>query len=289
MRVNTSRHVVKYLAIDARMKGSPVSLWLGEGATRCTRPVELQMFGYPDKLLTAERIERDAAVCHTAYGRCRRCEACLRHRARLWTARAIDETRVSVRTWFGTLTLRPDWQTHARYSALSILERRQAEVDEDSVFQKSVEVIAPEITRFLKRVRKVAPFRYMLVTEKHQSGLPHFHMLIHEYQGAISKRVLDDRWRYGFSQWRLVPPGDERRCGYVAKYLAKSALTRVRASAGYGSRGASTTLTERLVEATRATVGTIGNPRLFGGCTLEDQNGIVVPREGSEPQDKQEC
>src|SRR3546814_5721811 len=39
--------------------------------------------------------------------RCRRCENCLRHKQRLWTARAIDELKAASRTWFGTLTFRP--------------------------------------------------------------------------------------------------------------------------------------------------------------------------------------
>lgn len=263
MRVNTSRSSVRRLAFEARAQGSRVTRYVGSGPTECSQPTELYMFGYPDELAVHLGLERDRAVMQELHVRCRKCPECLKHRARLWTARAIDETKLSQRTWFGTLTLAPDRQTWARYSALTKMHRQVSDIHDDNVFMKSVEVIAPEITRFLKRLRKVAPLRYLLVTEKHKSGLPHFHMLVHEYSGMISKRVLEDRWRFGFSHWRLV--GSEySECGYVAKYLAKSALTRVRASENYGD-GLRAVHTERLLEATRTTLAWAGRGETVRG------------------------
>lgn len=250
MRVNTARIKVAEVAYEARRTGSSVTRYTGEGPVRCSRPVELHMFGYPDKLLTAERLEPDRPLAQRVEVRCRKCPECLKHRARMWTARAMDETKVSVRTWFGTLTLAPDRQTWARYAALRRMQLRVSDVTDENVFQESVKLIGQEITRYLKRLRKVAPLRYLLVTEAHKSGLPHFHILIHEYAGAISKRDLESKWHYGFSHWRLVPAGDEKACGYCCKYLAKSALTRVRASEDYG-RALVAPLTERLLKATR--------------------------------------
>lgn len=209
------------------------------------------MFGFPDRVNVGLGLEPDRAVSERVAVRCRKCENCLRYRGRLWTARAMDECKFSQRTWMGTLTLAPDRQTWARYSAHLRMSRRMSDFSEDKVFEETVGFISPEITRFLKRVRKVAPFRYLLVTEKHKSGLPHFHMLLHEYAGAISKRVLEDKWRYGYSHWRLVETGDARACGYVCKYLAKSALTRVRGSKDYGQGGHIALRTERVLEATR--------------------------------------
>lgn len=257
MRVNTSRHTVKHLAGDARVTGATRTEFVGDGPTKCSRPVELHMFGYPDKISVAVLgTEPDRAVAQWVHVRCRKCPECLKHRARLWTARAIDETKKSNRTWFGTLTLTPERQTWARYSALANLRRRVSDVTEDSVFEESVNVIGREITLFLKRLRKVAPFRYLLVTEVHKSGLPHFHMLIHEYAGSISKRKLEDQWSIGFSHWRLVDVGNEQACGYVCKYLSKSAQTRVRGSQNYG-QGINPLLTERLLGATREMSSTI--------------------------------
>lgn len=253
MRVNTERLKAREKAFQAGVQGSPVLLRIGSGKHQCQRPVELFMFGYPDPLCVSMGTEPNRPVSQRMFVRCRKCEGCLSHRARLWTARAMDETKVSARTWFGTLTLEPGRQTWAKYSALSHLIRRgwsQSEIADSVLFENQCKVIAPEITKFLKRVRKTNRFRYLLVTEAHKSGLPHYHLLIHEYEGSISKRVLEDKWRLGFSHWRLVPPGNEAACGYVCKYLAKSALTRVRASERYGE-AAMGLITERVVEATR--------------------------------------
>src|SRR5205814_1472707 len=83
-----------------------------------------------------------------------------------------------------------------------------------------------------------ARFRYLLIAEAHKSGVPHFHMLLHEPDVANTVRhaTLRDQWRYGFTNFKLV--SDPRAAGYIAKYLAKDALARVRASKDYGSVGA---------------------------------------------------
>lgn len=251
MRVNTSRDKVRDIAIEARVTGAVERRFIGpEGPTQCVTPVELHMFGYPDEICVALGTETPRPVAQRVQVRCRVCSACLRHRARLWTARAIDESRASERTWMGTLTLSPDRQTWARYTALAHQERRLGHTDEQTVFRKSVDLIGKETTRYLKRLRKVAPFRYLLVTEAHKNGLPHFHMLLHEYASPIPKTVLESRWGYGFSHWRLVDVANPRACGYVCKYLSKSALTRVRASQDYG-QGFVPLLTARLEAATR--------------------------------------
>jgi hypothetical protein len=82
-----------------------------------------------------------------------------------------------------------------------------------------------------------APLRYLLVAEAHKTGLPHYHLLIHEYSESrpIRARHLKEQWRLGFSSVKLVAQDEgNRRGGYVTKYLAKSAIARVRASVGYG-------------------------------------------------------
>lgn len=171
---------------------------------------------------------------------CRECETCLRKRARLWTARIIAETRAAPRTWFATLTLSPDQQhlalTHARwqaakkgvdFDALSAMER----------FRLHDRAIQPELTKWLKRVRESGgPFRYCMVLEAHKSNMPHYHAVLHEVTPLHPLRhaMLTDRWRLGFSTFKLVDE-PEKAGGYVAKYLAKSNLARVRASIDYGN------------------------------------------------------
>lgn len=178
---------------------------------------------------------------------CRKCPRCLRHRARLWTARAITETNTASRTWFGTLTLAPQ----ALFEALTRARRAKGRKGEDydtlpfeQRFQLLASSIAPDITKYLKRVRAQAsaPMRYLLVTESHKSGVPHFHLLVHEVlaEYPIRHAVLTGQWPLGFTNFKLVKP-ELRQDGslyspapYVAKYLSKSSLARVRASLDYG-------------------------------------------------------
>lgn len=184
--------------------------------------------------------------------RCRKCEECLKHRRRLWTARAMAETGNALRTWFGTMTVSPE----RRFQAMMLAERDLANalnprrLDQLSSIEQLRELtahLAPEVTRFLKRVRQQskASLRYLLVVEPHKDGFPHFHMVLHETSlTPVSKRTLEDQWRYGFSSWRLVPAGEMRQVIYVCKYLTKSAQTRVRASRHYGRIGGSDAFAE---------------------------------------------
>lgn len=174
------------------------------------------------------------------YTKCRRCPACLKARSLEWTYRAKRELAAASRTWFGTMTLRPEehylaslrWEkakAGRRFNELSATEQFQAEQEE----------IAKEITRWLKRVRKEsgAPLRYLLVAEAHKSGLPHYHVLVHETSPSktVGERTLRHQWKLGFSKFKLVE--GPAVAGYVAKYLTKEASARVRASVLYGKIG----------------------------------------------------
>lgn len=202
---------------------------------------------------------------------CRQCEVCLRNRRALWSARARDEARAAARTWFGTLTLTPEWQ----YRALCVSsERRRAagadpsELTPGQEFADRCAVIGDELTKWLKRLRKRCveewefqglpsggdTLRYLLVAEEHKSGDPHWHLLVHEQsvlkpirsdwltkapreivEGKPKPSQVDARWGLGFSHWELV---DLDRVTYVTKYLSKSLLARVRASKRYGEHAA---------------------------------------------------
>lgn len=174
--------------------------------------------------------------------RCRRCPNCLRARAREWENRAREELRAASRTWFTTYTLRPD--EHFRFLSIARNSDRERSVRyeeraEPARFAALCRAISPEITRYVKRVRKQsgARFRYLVVTEAHQSGLPHFHALFHECNPAmpLRKAVLREQWRLGFSHAKLTGGSDTSAARYLCKYLAKDSLARVRASFQYGS------------------------------------------------------
>lgn len=177
--------------------------------------------------------------------RCRQCQNCLRHRQRLWAARVRTELTnymaVGCRTWFGTLTLSPEQQFMALTTARAAWSTGGSDLeqhtDDASYFIERHKVISRWLTLYLKRVRKESGqrFRYLLVCEKHKSGLPHYHILIHE-DGPLShigKRILQKQWIHGFSRWKLVE--DMRQGTYLCKYLSKSPEARVRASRLYGN------------------------------------------------------
>lgn len=213
--------------------------------TKCRSPVFVEHNGmeaakvFHDRAFTSSdrptyRLEIDA--------RCRKCEGCLRARAAYWRLAANAEIAAAARTWFGTLTMAPD----IRFLVLSRARHRLAAqgIDYDALgageaFSELVREWNPSITRYLKRVRKEAnaPLRYLLVSEAHKDGMPHWHLLVHEpsAERPVRHRTLTEQWKGGFSKFNLVAQGENYPAGYVAKYLSKEARTRVRASLQYGS------------------------------------------------------
>lgn len=130
--------------------------------------------------------------------RCRKCTMCKKHRSDFWTARALEEYRTAYRSWFGTITLRPE--AHFRFDTLAQVRLAKAGTDfwagltDQERFDERVKEIGVEITKWLKRLRgdrkaaRQPSFRYLLIAEAHESertsleirGRPHFHVLFHE-------------------------------------------------------------------------------------------------------------
>lgn len=153
---------------------------------------------------------------------CRKCAACGRARSRLWAGRAEQEIKISVRTWFCTFTVAPEH----RLRAAILAGRKGSDVHQE---------VASWFTKYMKRVRKEASarLRFLMVVEDHKDGFPHLHALVHEVavDHAVSKRILQGQWPYGFSNVKLTGKGSAR---YVTKYISKQATARVRASLAYG-------------------------------------------------------
>lgn len=138
----------------------------------------------------------------------------------------------------GTLTLSPEahhlmlCRARQRWSA-----RGNGDLDKEGpedIFAQRHHAIGVEITKFAKRVREKhkGVIRLLCVLEAHKSGLPHYHMLIHQCDGELLRYDdLQTQWGWGFSKWKLCDPA---AASYVCKYLTKSSLARVRASLGYG-------------------------------------------------------
>lgn len=206
---------------------------------RCKSPVPVDV-GHSG----TDLIGRNQLIWVEMQVRCRKCSNCLRVRSWEWAHRATVEVAAHPRSYFGTLTLSPEWQYKAQALGWTrYAERFDAisELNADEVWQLKVAAIGTWITRYIKRVRKDLgiPLRYLLVAEAHKSGDPHFHMLLHEVERATPDQwdtycVLKSQWPYGHSAWTGIDPAAPRETRYVTKYLAKSALARVRASARYG-------------------------------------------------------
>lgn len=160
----------------------------------------------------------------------------------MWTSRAVAETGHATRTWFGTLTFAPAIQQTALARARQRLSRQGIDFEtlpEEERFALHWRELQRQCTLFIKRVRKAhsTKLRYLLVVEAHKSNVPHCHMLLHESSehDPVRKRELEGQWKdTGFSAWRIVENDNPRAVEYVCKYLSKSAVARVRASARYG-------------------------------------------------------
>jgi len=171
--------------------------------------------------------------------KCRNCPQCLRERAWGWRVRMKQELHASYRTWLCTFTLSPEAHERMANQARMICSRRRREDFElmtlPEQFIARHNQIQKEFTLMFKRMRKAGlKFRYILVCEMHKSGLPHYHMLLHEFSDNIKYAKLKEFWRLGFSNFKLVDD-HEKAAMYAAKYLTKSKLARVRASLRYGS------------------------------------------------------
>ena len=207
---------------------------------RCETPVMVEVEGRPD----TRKGETGLPMAVIMETRCRRCPACLRQRAFTWKVRAAAEVAAASRTWFVTLTLRPEEHWLAELRATAWCRRRGVAFENlspDEQFEERHRAIGIDLTKWLKRVRKAsnAKLRYILVAEAHKSGLPHYHALVHEVSLSepVTKRQLQQNWTLGFSTVKLVEDG--KSAAYVTKYLSKSALARVRASLKYGSNALS--------------------------------------------------
>lgn len=197
------------------------------------------------------------------------CDRCLWRRKLYWAHRATHETLCAQRTWFGTLTLRPKALATAR--AKAVRRAMQSGVNWNDLtpveeFARVHKECTKALQLWMKRVRKVsgARLRYILVSEAHESGAPHWHCLVHEVLGSASVTERDLRLSWtkhggGFTDFSLVrrdvervngklvfsgpevgcycTDGARRAAYYVCKYLSKTCATRVMASAGYGRWG----------------------------------------------------
>lgn len=229
---------VRALAARALERGATLlsrSLVEWHASANCSAPVTIVTRGRPITRRPEPRVDITMEVI--MHAPCRQCPECLARRAAHWRMRALSETAEAKRTWFGTLTLSP----HNHFIMLSRARARQSKnIDIDTLSPEAEfgfrhSEICRELTLYFKRLRKTgARLRYLVVAEAHKSGLPHYHLLIHEVDQdrQVKHKMLKDNWSLGFTKFNLVT--DKNQAQYLCKYLAKDARARVRASLQYG-------------------------------------------------------
>lgn len=187
--------------------------------------------------------------------RCRICKRCLKAKMTYWALAAVEQTRIAAeqghRTWFGTLTLRPEALAAIKVRVFQEWAQSQKQASSappdwmddpkcDFRFGLLRDQLVGECQRYWKRLRAAGHrFKYFLVFERHKSGEPHMHWLLHEEGEPILKRHLTSQWPLGFAKVKLVGRkkrqhvSPERAAWYVAKYLGKAVQSRQIASRSY--------------------------------------------------------
>jgi len=237
----------------------------GDLSMDCEAPFEYTVYGRYDR-----RNDMGRAIFVTMKTRCRKCQACRERRSLYWAARAMTEYDRWPSTYMVTLTLRPEVHYFFDAKVRDALRPKHAiEASEGclapaTLYAYRARVLGSEVTKYLKRIRKRAAFRYLLVAEAHKNEgavfrRPHFHLLIHEVEtGTLVKpheRAAEDgmchtcgrmhfagelcdsafirtKWEHGFT--KAVLAYDTKSVYYLCKYLSKDMLARVRASIDYG-------------------------------------------------------
>lgn len=211
---------------------------------RCQRPATRELISRPLGMFRHYDYGKGSEKAYSLilHVRCRMCDACRRQKAALWTGRAMAEVRSGVRSWFGTMTIRPEMQFQLLNRARRRLLVGGTDFDELSPadqFAERMTEVQREVTLWLKRVRKEsgAAIRYLLVAEAHKSGEPHLHILVTEtdVERPVRYRTLAQQWHLGFTRFSLCENSNAVR--YVCKYISKSLTARVRASLRYGLSG----------------------------------------------------
>lgn len=166
----------------------------------------------------------------------------------MWTLRIVRETAAAPLSAFVTLTYRPadryERAVRAEVTAVSSGVRwSEASHEERSGWY--AQICGDDLRNMWRRLRRrwATTVRYVAVCELHQDGWPHWHILIHRAADGGPWTIspngrtgdVQKSWPHGYSQTLRVSPHDVDAARYVAKYLHKARLARVRASLAYGT------------------------------------------------------
>lgn len=266
---------LKALANGGRIRynadGTPTKTVEWDVSGNCQSSVSVELHGRAEIMIGNNTIEVSRGVNTPNFCamqvRCRKCPNCLKVRGAQWRYRAMSEWRNSNRTWLATLTINPENLAHSLHVVRAGLSKQGVDYEAlpvDEQFRLLDKTVFGEIQQWLKRVRKNSgkTIRYLCITEAHKSGVPHWHLLIHEPDTPLRYDAdLKGSWGMGFSSFKLVR--DAAGAGYVTKYLSKAIGSQVRASLAYGK--SSDGVKERERGATDWNAASSGNERSESG------------------------
>lgn len=223
-RAATVRKLDARLQMEGHRKisGKTVASW----KPWCDAPVQITLTAPADQFNKRKSAHVEMLVP------CRKCEKCIKVKRHLWRKRMYSEL-CAPRTWNIRISFSP-----AHLARIRIRGALLSESNPEIALERAAYA---DIQRFFKRLRKSTSvrFRYWAVAEfGEQNGRLHYHVLIHEISGPLTKRQLEKQW-FGFHHsqlWaRLVwNPQDPRLSNYLLKYLTKTASSRIRCSYRYG-------------------------------------------------------
>ncbi len=214
---------------------------------RCSTDLFVEQAGYGHLRIGTKGEEKwESARTLSLKVPCRKCGPCRMARRMLWTDRAVRQYRASTRSWFVTLTFRPEERYKLRLQAEKRLRDSGgdfASLSERDRFSELLREYQRPVSLYLMRLRKglatrgwkQVAFRYIVVPERHADGAPHFHAILHEMSedAPIVKARIEEAWPHGVLHARLLR--DERAARYAVKYLGKQDFCgRLRASRHYG-------------------------------------------------------
>ncbi len=268
MRRLVSRSTAMEIAKKALSQGATLKLptieW--DCAGDCLEPIAISYEGRPGTRSGERRppsytpVDDGKPIFIDMMVSCRtKCPACLKKRAYRWALSINKELAFALRSWMVTLTCKPEYLVWAKLETLSRFQGDLDIKDPDVQFRKLCSVIGEDLTLYLKRLRKrlVAKagregrnerptFRYCAVFEKHKSGEPHIHVVVHSHIGTVPilwedlvrdqtllNQVVGERWPHGFVEAHIIKGNHSKSGYYLAKYLSKEAAARVRASRSY--------------------------------------------------------
>ena len=196
-----------YDAWSAGLAENSGDRWLVRYSGKCSKPIPIK------------RSASSGALFATMLVRCWKCDDCRRAIAYYWAMAGKEQTRLAAergdRTWFGTLTFRSEHQramidlARDRWMAETATGSAPPDWWEDALcderFRLVREEVVAELQMYWKRLRKAGhKFTYLAVLERHKTGLPHVHFLLHEKCCKIRKRDLQEKWPFGFSNVSIV-------------------------------------------------------------------------------------